>query len=195
MFVSDNLKDTMNELKIQAPVLVKGISCIDHKKRIKLGLTCDEYVILETVDSLVLLGKKAYVATIEKEIGKIEDQLVFAKLNEMGLLLMQNGSYVCGLPWRAQFPHDDCFETLWKLFHVAGAKGNKKKALEAYKKAIKTDTMKNITTGAKAYIANKISSQSPFIMHLSSFLSPEYQYWRDDYSTGTANNDTVCKTS
>lgn len=184
----------MSELKIDAPIIATGITCIDHKKRLKLKLTIEEYVLMATIDDLVLNKKAAIISSISKTIGEVNGKLLL-KLTEENKIIIKKDSYICGDEWRLHFPHEECFESLWTLFKNSGAKGNKAKAFEAYRKAIKTDSMKNIVSGAKAYIAKKISEDNQFLMHLSSFLSPEYQYWRDDYTPVGANNDHVCKTS
>lgn len=194
MFVSDNLKDTMNKLEFTTPITANGITCIDHKKRLKLRLSVEEYTIMNAIDAIVLDKKKATVASISSMIGEVNSKLLIGLTSTSKIAIKDNG-YICGNEWRLMFPHDDCFNTLWDLFHKAGAKGNKAKGFEAYRKAIKADSMKNIVAGAKAYIAKKISEDNGFIMHLSSFLSPEYQYWRDDYSPQGSNSDHICKTS
>lgn len=172
--------------------MVKGSTFIDHKIRTKLGLSLIEYVIIDALDQCVI-NNEPYRKGVRLQdmtgFDSRESGKVIAELVSRGHVVNASVGFLPGPYWRKEFPHDENFQKLWDLFMHTGSRG---KAMVAYYKAIKVAPLSAIIKGAESYITAKKKTTPPFnsIMHLSSFLSPEFRYWEDEHKPVIKKNDT-----
>jgi Mn-dependent DtxR family transcriptional regulator len=161
---------------------IKGKTLIIHKIRAKLGLTTALYCVLECISEFnkMYSEKPCCVNYISEHLGvpvKGVD-LMIKELAEKGFLVFDK-RIVTTDKWNKEFKIDikQDFQEFWKLYN----EGNKIKGEEAYVKARKLAEKDVLFDAAKAYL-EKCAATGTFVMHTSSWLSPKFKYWEDDYT-------------
>lgn len=162
-------------------ILPNAKTIILHKIRVDLGLSLREYVLLDFIYNWHFVVKNKKPITFgdylkETGIRQLSISRMFQKLKEKGLLFKDaDGKVKTTNKWNDNFNIPD-FDNIWKLHPV----GNKQKALFAFSKAIKVDTVENIISGIDKYkIFLEKSDQFP--QHLSTFLNYKLKWWQSDF--------------
>ncbi len=151
---------------------------INHHVRVNLGLSCDEYCIMDAIHKFrENHGKKVLnTAYIENTTGfdVVTARNIAVSLEEKGLIVRQQSGMFPSEEWKQHFNTDEQFEKLWDICK----RGNKNKAKEVYKRALKIASYEAIRKGWQLHVKN--ASEPQFVKHLSSFLNPKYKYWEDE---------------
>lgn len=156
---------------------VTGITLINHKVRIELGLTLREYVVCDFIHSYIFDTKKPRTfGEWFKGTGYYPRMihLTYGRLLNKGVLFKDaDGMVKTTETWNKYFPNDfENFKQIWKVHNV----GNKQKAQKAFISACKVDTFENILKGLKDYCQwLKESEQYP--MHTATFLNSSNKEW------------------
>ena len=156
-----------------------GISVINHKKRIELSLTIEEYVFLDFIWST---NKKQQtpIAFIQylKFLGMlpVEVKLLFAKMKEKNLLVWDEKKKRVDIytKWKDAFNTNNQFDELWKIH----PKGNKNISRERLSKVLDKIPFDELTTRLKKYLADCKNTQR-FEKDLATWLNPKNEHWND----------------
>ena len=169
---------------------IHGKSIINHRIRVKLGLTCEQYCVMDlyedlankedcitgTIDPWDLLGMETM------ELHTINDSLVKAGVLIIGITKDQYQKIMIAPKWRNEFKKAaDTFDDLWKVF----PKGTKAKALERYKTVVKTVPHDHLMTRRKAYCDWKKSTNTEwqYYLGLDVWLNPANAMWDNPLPT------------
>ena len=162
---------------------VTGVTVIDHRTRRKLGLSCDEYVMMQFIDQN---ADKKNNYKIDKElIWKFtgftfeEAVLLIQKLSFKSLISLTGNSYQITNYWRSLNPkEDDVFEEIWIIMKK---KGNKIKSLKSWKACIKLDPATDILQKTKDYVVhhNKLGTPLQYRMKVENWLDAGTKPYND----------------
>lgn len=151
------------------------ISNINHKVRVKLGMTCSEYVLLDYLYDLQLKNKKPSGKIVEKDLGFDKDEteqllkaLVIKELYAQGGIISDS--------WKAQFNFAEEFAAFWEIFLK---KGNRAKSQINYCKCRRIVDKDVLFDAAERYIKSKEGKERQFIKGCESWLNPAEKHWED----------------
>lgn len=153
-------------------VKISGNTIIDHDFRVKLNISCDEYVAMDFIYCHNRVKRNTFYSLekLYKETGFSENKMkeICASLIEKKLMYRsQNGILFTSVLWNEKFSSSDKYEEIWKMFC---ARGVKIKGLNNYKKALLKYPEQKLFLAAKNYIATKDISQPNFIMGIEKFF-------------------------
>ncbi len=159
---------------------VTGTTLINHKIRLKLGLTLREYVVCDFIHSYIYETKKARTfGEWFKGTGFYPRMihLTYERLLNKGVLFKDtDGMVKTTVMWNKHFPNDrENFNQIWRLHNV----GNKQQAQKVFIASCKVDTFENILKGTERYV-EWLKESDQFPMHTSTFLNPNYKRWNDE---------------
>jgi len=153
--------------------IIIGTSLVNHKKRIKLSLTVDQYITMLFIDESYQRKRLINEDMVYKHLGyrMVEFTVHCHFLRKHGYL--NYNAYIPTLSWTKEFKDATTkFEEFWKILNT----GNKQKAKDAYNKCLVAGIDEDrIIAGAKSYSKNKPDYQS--FMHASSFLNHRNEEW------------------
>lgn len=169
-----------------------GVSTVNHHMRSKLGVTADEYCIL---DYLSLTYKKVddkiiwdalFVKTACKRLhySPIKLRDFVGSLIKKKLLKKSTQKDQIVINWTqkafAHFtPNDDNFEELWELLNK---NGNKQQAKKAYSITVKSYSHDFLMTRSKLYLEHlEITGYNQ--LHVSTFLNPQDKHFLNEFKT------------
>ena len=172
-------------------VSATGVSVILHKTRIALGLTLEEYVLLDFIyewnnknATASPSFKDYFVAT-----GIIRDDIniMFKKLHACGFLTMDSAKrrVTTTNAWNKYFDTPDSFERFW----ARHPQGNKATALNRFKTVVgkmKQDPNK-LFGKLELYLAN-CATLDRFSKGLDVWLNPAKRHWDDPLTTRSNGN-------
>lgn len=148
----------------------KGTTVIVHSIRKKLCISVSEYTVLDAIQQLELLNKKATDALIAEFIGMEKVNVLFL-LNQIPNLfyhIHSDGTITATDEWKKHFNTDADFEEFWKIWQMRGVK---KKAATAYKAARKKVDKETLHRRAKLVVDS--ATEWKFIPHAQNWLNNE----------------------
>ncbi len=163
---------------------IKSSSTINHKLRVKLGLTCDEYVVLTfvhdatgSIDTGVLPNEDIFW----KYIGmrKADYNPIFRSLREKGFITNQGRDIFFTDKYLSNLDSSGSFEELWKLFK----KGNRKTAETRFKSVIKKVPFQELKEKAILYQKSVANREFEHRKGLDVWLNPVKEHWNDPIGT------------
>jgi len=171
---------------------IKQFVTINNRIRVKLGITMEEFCVCQAIEELRAKSKPLGKYILYKETSVPEEQIndMVNKLVAIGLLEKLDSKVYVSVKWKTEFSLDKEFDNnddmdpgLWQIFR---RRGNKAAALSMYKKAVKTVPIDTLKKAAVNYITAKEEEGAEFkhIMHLSSWLNPQFRHWEDEIQTG-----------
>jgi Mn-dependent DtxR family transcriptional regulator len=191
-------------------IVTKRETIINHAKARKLQISPSEYVLLEIISDFVIKHGEMTLCDFSEmmhmyNIYNLNEKI--QRLQKMSLVryIRKNdkckGSIYVTEAWHGAKATDivETFELLWKQYKEVADKlshnvGNKKKGLEMFQRAIKAgndsnDIMETYWPKYKRYI---LSGDAP-MMHLSSFMNPQYERFKEDFKIkkNAANQNTT----
>lgn len=166
---------------------INGTTLIDHKKRVKLTLSCDEFALAQTVEDLVQGNPFDTVAgyqEVYKVIGftNIEYRSIGSILIQKGIFeRLEDNNVRLTSSWGTNTDQEDDFLEFWEEY---GKVGNKKSAKRNFLKAVKAVGLDHLKARWKAYRAHlEESGQSQ--LHMSTWLNPDNERWDDEYKSSS----------
>ena len=167
---------------------VFGKTTIDHKIRVNLNLSCDEYVFMEYMkywqDNKVeritqgLLWRYTGIKPLEAEI-------IINSLKEKKLLYRDEKTKVVttSQDWDDQFNAANDFKKFWEI----AQKGNRERARKYYLKCIKIISHEELSACYKKYVEN-CDLTGTFRQHTSTWLNPKNKEWENVLDQINMNN-------
>jgi len=158
---------------------VVGSSIINHKIRVKLNLTNDEYILADFIKqwqdkhtTRITYGDLWKATGLEPNILPI----IWKGLKEKNIVYRhETGIVTTTTVWDSEFDVLSQFEDFWLI----APKGNKASARKMYERAIKVVTHETLCEKYKVY-TKWCNDTDTFKKDTSSWLNPQYQYWNDD---------------
>lgn len=173
---------------------VISTTTIVHSVRADLRISCDQYVIADTIAHLDGLRKETTVRHLSLHLGLAQDDVTVACIYLVGHeLITANGEgYRVTNKWRGAFGDDKLFDNplprfcstpppdyvpgFWQVYKRQGS--SKPKTLIYWAKLIKEVPAQDIIQATKNYIASV--SDISYVMHAQRFLDPKqknYESW------------------
>lgn len=167
---------------------IKGITSILHNIRSRLGITCDEYTIIDAIYRLRLEGTAVNVFNLFQLTGFTEEQirLFVDSLIAKEFLERQEKKLFTAKKWNDQFFAEDDFEEFWEIYK---GNGSKKKSKGFYKQARLQVEKGFLHQRAKEYIASEKEFQ--YVMRAERYLNPKNAYWETDFRKLKASKNNV----
>lgn len=118
-----------------------GITIINHRIRLKLGLTMEEYAMLDFIHNKCFLQNKDFTfERIERYTGLDKDQAakVIYELNARGMIYKKEGKIHVSNQWAEKHGQetDDAFEIFWQKEENKSWPGSKKVAKTLFMKLL-----------------------------------------------------------
>lgn len=157
---------------------VYGKTIIDHRLRIKMGISCNDYVVMDFIMSLFQEKKKgfstdAHQEQLNKAIGCYPEDIypILKKMVDKQFLTVSKCGYLTTNKWDQHFNRklEEEFESLWKKY---GNKGTKARAKKYYITLSKEGITYEHIDGRIDIYLKFLEITKRFQMHFSSFLSP-----------------------
>jgi len=157
---------------------VNGQTFIDHKLRLHLGLSNDEYVFLQFIKSYQDVStKRITYGTLWMATGIDPTDVppLWKSCKEKGMVYLHESGIVTTTQ-----KFDDCFDikTNFISFWQIAPKGNRHDAHKMYQKAIKVTSHDNLCECYRRYI-KWCDETKTFKKNTSSWLNPASKYWED----------------
>lgn len=178
-----------------SPPQITGSSTINHEIRVKLELTCSEYVLIDHMHRKELKGEMADTLSVYINTGFTEQNqtLLIKSLIAKGFLFIEPGQkIVLTSKWADSFSNlDKEFEAFWYEFddnvkRVVAWTGTKKKALEYWHKLRKKHSFEYLMSQRNAYFEYlKLEHKRGFArqrMMCQVFLNPGSERYMEDYA-------------
>lgn len=172
---------------------VFGKTIMDHKIRIKLGLTCIEYVLLDFIKTWQDKGDKRirynelwiFTGIAPEHIPELWKNLLAKNMvyydEETKLVTTASAFDEC-------FNKDNDFQDFWEHYgrildannnyELIGNVGNRPMALKNYRKAIKNISPEELKAKMRLYIEH-CYKEKKYIQHASTWLNPMNRKWED----------------
>lgn len=186
-----------------SPAQITGSSTINHEIRVKLQLTCSEYVLIDHMHRKELKGEMADTLSVYVNTGFTEQnqELLVKSLIAKGFIRIEQGQVIkLTSKYEDAFPNlDKEFEEFWietlpdkgdlnhtkMIRHVAWT-GTKKKALEYWHKLRKKHTFDYLMAQRSAYFEYlELEHKRGFArqrMMCQVFLNPGSERYMEDYA-------------
>lgn len=177
---------------------VTGYSAIDHRLRVQMGLSCEEYVLADYFILQLFNGEKNWTNNLYKETGiNSEDfQFLCVMLRDKGYIEFTALPIIKLTPLlRTHFRYDENFTQLYRLFQKMRSPlgiGNKKKCEKLFFQCIKKIPGPMLLEKATAYAALKKGTEPAYILQLETYLNPNEQRWNDNHRQ---SGDQIIKTT
>jgi len=159
--------------------IVFGTSLINHKIRLELEISNDEYVFLDFLKYMQDQSiNKITWGDLWRKIGLDHRDLppIWRSLKEKGLVYRhESGIVTTSQKWDDMFSAKINFDELWSIY----PKGNKQQAREMYKRAIRIQEHTALVEAYKKYV-DWCEATDTFRKNTSSWLNPKFRYWEDD---------------
>ncbi len=150
------------------------ITSIDHKIRIKLLLTMEEYCVLDFLcDRKELTKYSDYENNLGINKGQVGVILASLKKKQMIQQRASGEIVVCDL-WKNQFKKIDFIDILWNI-HMAGSKQKARQRLPAVLKKIGLDELKK---KLEQYV-KACNDSGSYAKNLDAYLNPKSEHWND----------------
>lgn len=155
---------------------VRGTSIINNCIRVKLGLSMEEYAVLDAIQSIKTSKKPIRFDEIFLRTG-IPHALIVDELRELQdrkFIEKKEGKIILCAKWNNEFDVTLQFAEFWEAFQK---RGNKNEALKNYRKAIQIVSPDELLEKAKLYVSTV--SEWKFLKHASVWLNPTNRHWED----------------
>lgn len=164
-------------------------SIIDHKKRNKFGLTCDEYVLLESIEEFMIKNKlKRFLPKNEDHRKKVNNPIAFSEelyklvgnnlINKGMLIKCKETGFIVVPSWCAENEQvEQSFNLFWEAY---GKVGSKKNALSMFKKALKQVDLEYLYERWEEY-KSFLQESGQHQMHMSTWLNPDSERYNDEF--------------
>jgi len=176
---------------------IKGVSVVNHRIRVKLDLTCNEYMIADFLYKMMkakapFLYHDKYTELLWKVLGiRLSSALTnFATLEQKGIVFKDNKDHVIPTDiWIDEFekPLEKEFEQFWEF--VYGRHGSKAEALTKFIEVRKTVSYDHLLRRHQVYQKHLDQNDWKQKMHMSVWLNPKKKKWDDHYPV-LRENDT-----
>ncbi len=167
---------------------VFGKSIIDHRIRLNLFLTNDEYVLMELLKSVQdMTNWRITYGELWKKCGITKQELIplWNSLKEKGMVYRhETGIITTSQKWDDAFAARGDFMAFWKI----APKGNKEKARTMYNRALKLIPHEQICEAYKKYV-EWAKATDTFFKDTSSWMNPKYKHWEDDLTIKIKKDD------
>jgi len=173
---------------------------IIHKVRAALDITCDQYVIADTINQLHLRRKPSTVAAVALELGMNEsavnmDRIYLTSYDLIMVTKLDGDDYKVTKKWTSMFFDDIWFDNplprnvtipppgyvpgFWQVYNSFRQGSDKGKTLAFYQQAIKIVDKDDLLKATKAYLVSTLEKygEDRFIMHAQRFLKPGAEHW------------------
>lgn len=159
---------------------ITGKSYVDHSIRVKLGLNCNEFIVMQFLEEKKsIVSKDVVYSSIGMSMNEFNSYIL--SLNFKGYLKNHEITEL----WNKAFAVDmNEFNQLWKLFNK---KGNKETALSRFKQVIKRITFEELFLRAQTYQTNVSHRSLEHRLGLDTYLTPDKKRWMDSESTPIKN--------
>lgn len=150
--------------------MVTGTTFINHAIRAKLGLSLQEYTVMQFLADC----KEKKIHPAENSIAMIG--VVYQSIWPVIIGLQEKGFLIDIYPnhkWTNEFIQD--IDKLWSIH----AKGSKTKARERLPKVLKKITIEELSDKLKEYVSSKPPEEFSFLKGLDVWLNPKTEHWND----------------
>ena len=166
-----------------------GSSVINHKVRMKLKLTMEEYCLLDLIHRLNLRGKDLNYDRIERYIGTDMEtgKNTMLALHKKGLIyrLKDNSQIQINTIWSKihNTVIEDDFETFWRKENGRSWTGSKKEAMMKYKQARESYTSDFILEKKRSYFLFLSQPEMSYrqVMNAARFLNPKFEHFNEPW--------------
>ena len=172
-------------------------SSVNHNVRVLLGLSCDEYVVMEVLHELYSEQPITLVVRLMNRIGttEAETKSILVSLCEKKFLYISDEfipMYLIDKRWLDCFDVNADFEEFFRTFREFG---NKASSQKAYDKARKIADKETLLEAAKVYLAycDETYSDSKYILKAQSWLDTKLKRWEDKIVLATGPEAEVQK--
>ncbi len=173
---------------------VFGKTTIDHRIRLNLFLTNDEYVLMELLKSVQdMTNWRITYGELWKKCGITKQELIplWTSLKEKGMVYKhETGVITTSQKWDDAFAARGDFMAFWKI----APKGNKEKARTMYNRAIKIIEHKILCETYTKYV-DWCKATDTYFKDTSSWLNPQYKHWEDQLTKPIKKDDIPTKTT
>lgn len=148
---------------------VHGRTIIDHRIRCKLGLTVEEYIVLDFIYCQLKPGEEAAEESWKRIGMKVEDvNSILKELNAKSI-----GAVTA---WNQEFAVDDDFEYFWNtIFKKHGNRADAKAKYEASRKIVDKDILH---ARAQKYVDTRQDFPN-YTKAAEVWLNPKKRHWED----------------
>lgn len=174
---------------------------IIHKIRAELGITCDQYVIADTINQLHLRRKPSTIQAVATVLGMSEQAVdIDCKyLVAYDLIILTRptdeacNDYKATKKWNEMFFDDKWFDNplprgaapppgyqpgFWQVYCSYRQGSDKGKTLAFYQQVIKNVDRNELLAATKRYLQYVAeNSGNQYIMHAQRFLKPSAEHW------------------
>lgn len=148
---------------------VHGMSTIDHRIRMKLGLSINEYVVLDFAVNLKM--GLSHVEECWKRIGMTPEEYSYYEAT----LYLRHPNIV--ELWLNEFNLDPDFEVFW--VNIFRKHGNKASAMKKYKECRSLIDKQTLHTRAAQYIMQCCPDFPNYTKAAEVWLNPKKRHWED----------------
>lgn len=172
---------------------VISTSTIVHEVRARLRVSCDQYVIADTISYLSARRKPCNERAIAQQLGMSENDVKIICIWLVGyeIIVWKGLAYSCTTKWYSAFGDDSLFDNplprnaipgpdyvpgFWQIYKRQGS--SKPETLANWRKVTKTVRPEDLIEAAKNYLAAQ--SDITYVMHSQRFLDPNkkrYESW------------------
>lgn len=162
---------------------------IDHKKRNKFSLTCDEYALIESIENFMVKNKiKRFLPKDPEHQKKVNNPIAFSDelyklagnslINKGMLIKSKEGGFIIVPSWCEENEKlEQLFNTFWETY---GKIGSKKNGLTMFKKALKKVDLEHLYERWEEY-KSFLEESGQHQMHLSTWLNPDNERYNDEF--------------
>lgn len=180
---------SLENFRVVDRIRTHGSSVINHKVRMKLNLTMEEYCLLDLIHRLNLKGKEVNYDRIERYIGLNMEagKSTLLSLHKKGFIA-RNGSstqIIVNKIWSKihETVMEDDFEVFWRKEKGISWTGSKKEALVKYKSTRESYTADFILEKKRAYFEFLSQPEMSFrqVMNAARFLNPKNEHFNEPW--------------
>lgn len=158
-------------------------STINHNVRVMLGLSCDEYVVMEVLHELYSEQPITLVARLMNRIGTTlaETVRILDSLQKKRMLYLNDNlmpMYIIDDRWLSCFDVNMDFEEFWQAYREIGNKVSAKKAYEKARVIAEKDVLMDAVKLYMAY-CDETYSDRKFITKAENWLDTGKRRWED----------------
>lgn len=177
------------DFQVEQRIRTHGSSVINHKVRMKLKLTMEEYCLLDLIHRLNLKDKEVNYDRIERYIGlNLEDgKRTLLSLHSKGFIARYKNTtkIVVNKIWSQvhETVVEDDFEVFWRKENGISWTGSKKEAMVKYKSARESYTADFILEKKRAYFLFLSQPEMSFrqVMNAARFLNPKNEHFNEPW--------------
>jgi hypothetical protein len=184
--------NAVDELVTKDMIDVYGTTTINHKIRVRLGLTMAEYVVMDFLDYALTKRKPITYEYSQRRTGLAREQFIqiLASLRDKGFTqsVAEEGKLPTIIPTRlwldAFMIPKEWFESFWMVGENAYWPGSRKKAQQLFEKLCKTYSPEYLLKCKENYVTFMAHPANDWrkVMGAPVFLNPETERFKEDWS-------------